>query len=78
MLLDRGAPGDREKARTLIRDALETYTQIGMPRHIEMTHALLDQGWRSAKVSLPGASSRRRIWASHRGALSGRERISAQ
>ena len=43
MLLDRGAPGDREKARTLIRDALETYTQIGMPRHIEMIRTLLDR-----------------------------------
>jgi hypothetical protein len=40
MLLDRAAPGDREKAQTLLREALETYTQIGMPRHIEMTQAL--------------------------------------
>jgi tetratricopeptide (TPR) repeat protein len=43
MLLDRGAPGDREKAQTLLREALETYTRIGMPRHIEMTQALLDR-----------------------------------
>ena len=43
MLLDRAAPGDREKAQTLLSEALETYTQIGMPRHIEMTKALLDQ-----------------------------------
>jgi hypothetical protein len=41
MLLDRGAPGDREKAQTLLREALETYTRIGMPRHIEMTQTLL-------------------------------------
>jgi tetratricopeptide (TPR) repeat protein len=41
MLLDRAAPGDREKAQTLLREALETYTQIGMPRHIEMTQTLL-------------------------------------
>ena len=41
MLLDRAAPGDREKARTLLNEALETYTLIGMPRHIEMTQALL-------------------------------------
>jgi tetratricopeptide (TPR) repeat protein len=42
MLLDRAARGDREKAQTLVREALETYTSIGMPRHIEMTQALLD------------------------------------
>lgn len=42
MLMDRAAPGDREKARTLLVDALENYTRIGMPRHIEMTQALLD------------------------------------
>jgi hypothetical protein len=41
MLLDRAAPGDREKAQTLLDEALESYTQIGMPRHIEMTQALL-------------------------------------
>ena len=43
MLLDRAAPGDREKAQTLLRGALESYTQIGMPRHIEMTWALLER-----------------------------------
>jgi tetratricopeptide (TPR) repeat protein len=42
-LIDRGALGDREKARTLLREALETYTLIGMPRHCEMTNILLDQ-----------------------------------
>jgi eukaryotic-like serine/threonine-protein kinase len=36
MLIDRGARGDREKAQTLIGEALETYTHIGMPRHIAM------------------------------------------
>ena len=41
MLLERAAPDDRKKAQTLLRVALETYTQIGMPRHIEMTQALL-------------------------------------
>ena len=40
MLKDRAARGDREKARTLLREALATYTRIGMPRHIEMTQAL--------------------------------------
>jgi tetratricopeptide (TPR) repeat protein len=42
MLLDRAARGDREKAQTLLREALETYLQIGMPRHIEITQTLLD------------------------------------
>jgi predicted ATPase len=41
MLIDRAAPGDREKAQTLLREALESYTQIGMPRHIEMIQALI-------------------------------------
>jgi hypothetical protein len=40
-LIDRAAPRDREKAQTLLREALESYTQIGMPRHVEMTQALL-------------------------------------
>jgi hypothetical protein len=40
MLIDRDASGDRETAQTLIREALQTYTQIGMPRHVEMTQAL--------------------------------------
>ena len=41
MLIDRGASGDRKKAQTLVGEALENYTRIGMPRHIEMTQALL-------------------------------------
>jgi hypothetical protein len=43
MLMDRAAPGDRERAQTLVREALESYTQIGMPRHIEMARTLLDR-----------------------------------
>ncbi|MGA9722099.1 MAG: hypothetical protein WBQ86_06585 [Candidatus Binatus sp.] len=43
MLIDRAAPGDREKARTMLGEALETYTRIGMPRHIDMTQTLMDQ-----------------------------------
>ena len=39
MLMDRGAPGDRKKAQTLLAEALETYTRIGMPRHIEMVRS---------------------------------------
>jgi hypothetical protein len=42
MLLDRAAPGDREKTRTLLSEELETYAHIGMPRHVEMTQTLLD------------------------------------
>jgi hypothetical protein len=41
MLMDRSAPGDREKAQTLLREALESYQRIGMPRHVEMTQNLL-------------------------------------
>jgi tetratricopeptide (TPR) repeat protein len=42
MLIDRGVSKDREKARTLLNEALESYERIGMPRHIEMTQSLLD------------------------------------
>ena len=42
MLMDRAAPGDRQKAQTLLHEALKTYTHIGMPRHIEMARALLN------------------------------------
>ena len=41
MLMDRDAPGDREKARKLLGKALETYTKIEMPGHVEMTQTLL-------------------------------------
>jgi tetratricopeptide (TPR) repeat protein len=43
MLVDRAAPGDRKKARTLLSEALEIYTRIGMPRHIGIVQTLLDQ-----------------------------------
>jgi hypothetical protein len=43
MLIDHAAPGDREKAQTLLGEAMESYTSIGMPRHIKMTQGLLDQ-----------------------------------
>jgi tetratricopeptide (TPR) repeat protein len=42
MLIDRAMPGDRQKAQTLLNQALKSYERIGMPRHIEMTEALLD------------------------------------
>jgi hypothetical protein len=41
MLIDRGAPGDSEKAQTLLGEAFETYTRIGMPRHVEITTTLM-------------------------------------
>ena len=31
-------------AKTLLREALDTYTQIEIPRHIEVTRALLGRG----------------------------------
>ena len=41
MLIDRAAPGDRVKAQTLLREALESYQRIGMPRHVDLTQNLL-------------------------------------
>jgi tetratricopeptide (TPR) repeat protein len=43
MLMDRAAPGDHNKARMLLSEALESYTQIGMPRHIEIARKLLSR-----------------------------------
>jgi tetratricopeptide (TPR) repeat protein len=42
MLINRAARGDREKARRLLGEARETYQQIGMRRHSEVTRTLLD------------------------------------
>ncbi|MEE8386213.1 MAG: tetratricopeptide repeat protein, partial [Dehalococcoidia bacterium] len=41
MLLDRGQPGDRDKARELLTEAIAMYRKIGMPKHVEMAAALL-------------------------------------
>ena len=41
MLLDRAGQGDRERARGLLRQARETYEQIGMRAHREITQILL-------------------------------------
>jgi hypothetical protein len=46
MLIGRAVPGDHERAQTLLREALESYTYIGMPRHIDMTETLLDEATR--------------------------------
>ena len=42
MLLDRDAPGDREKARTLLGEAIEQYRKIGMPKHRELAEKMLE------------------------------------
>jgi tetratricopeptide (TPR) repeat protein len=42
MLLDRAGQGDHEGARGLLRQARETYEQIGMRAHLEITQILLD------------------------------------
>ena len=41
MLIDRDGPGDRDKARELLTEAIEGYRRIGMPKHVEMAEALL-------------------------------------
>jgi tetratricopeptide (TPR) repeat protein len=58
MLLDRDDPGDREKARALLTDGIETYAQIGMPKHREMAQALLEPG--GAQTTLAGSNVLRR------------------
>jgi len=40
MLRDRAHRGDREKAQTLLDEAVKTFRHIGMPRHIEMAQVL--------------------------------------
>jgi tetratricopeptide (TPR) repeat protein len=42
MLLRRQAPGDRETAQTLLREAISVYQQHGMPKHEKMAQLLLD------------------------------------
>ena len=41
MLADRNAPGDRDKARQLLGEAIEAYESIDFPRHLEMATELL-------------------------------------
>lgn len=41
MLIDRGAAGDRDKARQLFEEVIGEYKTIGMPRHLEMAQELL-------------------------------------
>ena len=41
MLLDRSAPGDHDKARTMLGEAVEVYEAIGMRRHLEIAREML-------------------------------------
>ena len=43
MLLRRRAPGDRDMAQELLREAIAVYKRNGMPKHEEMAQVLLDQ-----------------------------------
>jgi tetratricopeptide (TPR) repeat protein len=43
MLIDRDGPGDREKARELLTEAIAMYRRIGMPKHVEMAEVLLSR-----------------------------------
>ena len=58
MLIKRARPGDREQARSLISAALASYERFGMPRHVELTLALLDRGSPAKSAPLPSASTR--------------------
>ena len=40
MLIDRNGPGDHDKARTMLREALDMYQAIGMPKNVEMVEEL--------------------------------------
>ncbi|MDH3423993.1 MAG: hypothetical protein OEN00_13455, partial [Gemmatimonadota bacterium] len=41
MLLERGEPGDRERATELLNEAIPMFAEIGMPRHKEMAEGML-------------------------------------
>ena len=43
MLIDRNAPGDLEKARRLLEEAIEGYREIGMPRHLLLVEDELER-----------------------------------
>ena len=43
MLIDRDQPGDAEKARTLLGEAVEMYQTVGMPKHVELAGRLAEQ-----------------------------------
>ena len=41
MLIERNGPGDTEKARELLDEAIDGYRTFGMPRHLEMAEELV-------------------------------------
>jgi hypothetical protein len=41
MLLERGGPGDRDQAETVLRQAVADYDSMGMPRHRDLAAVLL-------------------------------------
>ena len=43
MLIERDAPGDRDKAFRLLTEAIAVYRELGMPKHVEMAEALLSE-----------------------------------
>ena len=43
MLIERHADDDRDKARTLLGEAIEMYRTIGMPKHLEMAEGMLQR-----------------------------------
>jgi hypothetical protein len=43
MLIDRDAPGDRDKAFRLLTEAIAAYRDIGMPKHVEMAEGMLGE-----------------------------------
>jgi tetratricopeptide (TPR) repeat protein len=43
MLLERDAPGDRDKAEDFLKKAIVSYRSLGMPKHEELTNAMLAQ-----------------------------------
>jgi hypothetical protein len=53
MLIDRGAADDAQRARTLLTEALDVYSRIGMPRHVELAHAMF-AGMQTARGARSG------------------------
>jgi len=41
MLIERDQPGDQSRARSLLKEAIEGYRRLGMPRHEDMARTLL-------------------------------------
>lgn len=44
MLIEQSAPGDQERARTLLQEAAEGFTRLGMPRHAQLARDALVSG----------------------------------